>query len=131
MDEGRAQRGRIGEPIPERFEVADKRPRKEMKTEIDQAHFLIGAAMPGSGVNWRKSSTKTLGWSGEVSRSCSSGTPRWPPNHRLETHPTLLGRFFVRPWTDCVSNLRNLIDSCPCLMIGTSCNSLRLPFQRA
>jgi hypothetical protein len=22
-----------------------------MKTEIDQAHFLIGAAMPGSGVN--------------------------------------------------------------------------------
>jgi hypothetical protein len=38
-------------PIPDRFEKARKRPRKEMKTEIDQAHFLIGAAMPGSGVN--------------------------------------------------------------------------------
>ena len=33
------------------FESARKRPRKEMKTEIDQAHFLIGAALPGSGVN--------------------------------------------------------------------------------
>src|SRR5262249_32484678 len=33
------------------FEGARKRPRKEMKTEIDQAHFLIGAALPGSGVN--------------------------------------------------------------------------------
>ena len=38
-------------PIPDRFDKARKRPRKEMKTEIDQAHFLIGAAMPGSGVN--------------------------------------------------------------------------------
>jgi len=38
-------------PILERFQQARKRPRKEMKTEIDQAHFLIGAAMPGSGVN--------------------------------------------------------------------------------
>lgn len=38
-------------PIPEQFEKARRRPRKEMKTEIDQAHFLIGAAMPGSGVN--------------------------------------------------------------------------------
>lgn len=38
-------------PIRERFEQARARPRKEMKTEIDQAHFLIGAAMPGSGVN--------------------------------------------------------------------------------
>lgn len=38
-------------PIHERFDLARKRPRKEMKTEIDQAHFLIGAAMPGSGVN--------------------------------------------------------------------------------
>ena len=38
-------------PVQERFEVARKRPRKEMKTEIDQAHFLIGSAMPGSGVN--------------------------------------------------------------------------------
>jgi adenine-specific DNA methylase len=38
-------------PVQERFEKARQRPRKEMKTEIDQAHFLIGAAMPGSGVN--------------------------------------------------------------------------------
>ena len=38
-------------PVPERFAKARQRPRKEMKTEIDQAHFLIGAAMPGSGVN--------------------------------------------------------------------------------
>ncbi|MHB1423873.1 MAG: DUF1156 domain-containing protein [Gemmataceae bacterium] len=38
-------------PIHERFQAARQRPRKEMKTEIDQAHFLIGAALPGSGVN--------------------------------------------------------------------------------
>jgi hypothetical protein len=38
-------------PIQERFETTRLRPRKEMKTEIDQAHFLIGAALPGSGVN--------------------------------------------------------------------------------
>ena len=38
-------------PIKEQFEKARLRPRKEMKTEIDQAHFLIGAALPGSGVN--------------------------------------------------------------------------------
>jgi putative DNA methylase len=38
-------------PIPERFEMARQRPRKQMKTEIDQAHFLIGAALPDSGVN--------------------------------------------------------------------------------
>lgn len=38
-------------PIPQRFEESRKRPRKEMKTEIHQAHFLIGAAMPNSGVN--------------------------------------------------------------------------------
>src|SRR5262249_35758255 len=38
-------------PIQERFQAARQRPRKEMKTEIDQAHFLIGAALPGSGVN--------------------------------------------------------------------------------
>lgn len=38
-------------PILERFEQARQRPRKEMKSEIDQAEFLIGAAMPGSGVN--------------------------------------------------------------------------------
>ncbi len=38
-------------PIRDRFEAARKRPRKEMRTEIDQAHFLIGGAMPGSGVD--------------------------------------------------------------------------------
>lgn len=45
-------------PIRERFEQARKRPRKEMKTEIDQAHFLIGAAMPGSGMNVEAELTK-------------------------------------------------------------------------
>ncbi|MBT3279563.1 MAG: DUF1156 domain-containing protein [Phycisphaerales bacterium] len=38
-------------PIKEHFEKTRLRPRKEMKTEIDQAHFLIGAALPGSGLN--------------------------------------------------------------------------------
>jgi hypothetical protein len=38
-------------PIRQRFESFKRRPRKEMKTEIDQAHFLIGSAIPGSGVN--------------------------------------------------------------------------------
>ena len=65
-------------PIAERFELHRKRPRKEMKTEIDQAHFLIGAAMPNSGVNledelskdtWmlRKSVDSVLEWYGKVS----------------------------------------------------------------
>ena len=44
--------------IHERFEKARQRPRKEMKTEIDQAHFLIGAAMPGSGVNVEEELTR-------------------------------------------------------------------------
>lgn len=38
-------------PIKDRFEIARGRPRREMKTEIDQAHFLIGAALPESGLN--------------------------------------------------------------------------------
>ena len=38
-------------PIKEQFEKTRLRPRREMKTEIDQAHFLIGAALPGSGLN--------------------------------------------------------------------------------
>jgi putative DNA methylase len=38
-------------PISQRFQDFRRRPRKEMKTEIDQAHFLIGAARPDSGVN--------------------------------------------------------------------------------
>lgn len=37
--------------MAERFQKLKQRPRKEMKTEIDQAHFLIGAALPASGVN--------------------------------------------------------------------------------
>jgi hypothetical protein len=38
-------------PVQERFELARQRPRREMKTEVDRAHFLIGAALPGSRVN--------------------------------------------------------------------------------
>ena len=45
-------------PISERFEDCRKRPRKEMKTEIDQAHFLIGAATPDSGVNLEQELSK-------------------------------------------------------------------------
>jgi putative DNA methylase len=33
-------------PIYERFQKMVKRARREMKTELDQSHFLIGAAMP-------------------------------------------------------------------------------------
>ena len=45
-------------PIDVRFEHHRKRPRREMKTEIDQAHFLIGAAMPSSGINLEDELTK-------------------------------------------------------------------------
>lgn len=45
-------------PIFARFEVARQRPRKEMKTEIDQAHFLIGSAMPKSGVDLEQELSK-------------------------------------------------------------------------
>ena len=38
-------------PVRERFEICRQRPRKEMKTDIDQAYFLIGAALADSGVN--------------------------------------------------------------------------------
>jgi adenine-specific DNA methylase len=38
-------------PVRERFDAARRRPRKEMKTEIDQANFLIGAALSGGAVN--------------------------------------------------------------------------------
>jgi hypothetical protein len=40
-------------PIPERFQyfTAPGRNRKVLKTDLDQAHFLIGAATPGSGVD--------------------------------------------------------------------------------
>ncbi len=40
-------------PIEERFQYfkAPGRNRKVLKTDLDQAHFLIGAAMPGSGVD--------------------------------------------------------------------------------
>lgn len=45
-------------PITHRFEYFRQRPRKEMKTEIDQAHFLIGGAMPNSGVNLQQELSK-------------------------------------------------------------------------
>lgn len=45
-------------PIPQRFEWIRQRPRKEMKTEIDQAHFLIGGAMPNSGLNLEQELSK-------------------------------------------------------------------------
>lgn len=45
-------------PIKEQFEKTRNRPRKEMKTEIDQAHFLIGAALPNSGVSIEEQLTK-------------------------------------------------------------------------
>jgi putative DNA methylase len=65
-------------PISQRFQDFRKRPRKEMKTEIDQAHFLIGAAKPDSGVNleqelskdtWmvRRSVDAVLEWYGKMS----------------------------------------------------------------
>ncbi|MBI4291278.1 MAG: DUF1156 domain-containing protein [Betaproteobacteria bacterium] len=45
-------------PISHQFEHFRQRPRKEMKTEIDQAHFLIGGAMPNSGVNLQQELSK-------------------------------------------------------------------------
>ena len=37
-------------PVQIRFEQLRKRPRTQMKYDLDQAHFLIGAALPGSNV---------------------------------------------------------------------------------
>jgi len=55
----RQQNRRVEAVSPrERFEICRRRPRKEMKTEIDQAHFLIGGAMPGSGLDLEKELTK-------------------------------------------------------------------------
>lgn len=65
-------------PISQRFQEFRRRPRKEMKTEVDQAHFLIGAARPDSGVNleqelskdtWmvRRSVDAVLEWYGKMS----------------------------------------------------------------
>lgn len=45
-------------PILQRFETIRQRPRKEMKTEIDQAHFLIGSALPRSGINLEQELSK-------------------------------------------------------------------------
>ena len=45
-------------PIQQRFEYCRKRPRKEMKNEVDQAHFLIGGALPNSGVNLEQELSK-------------------------------------------------------------------------
>lgn len=41
-------------PIQSRFARFRERPRHEMKYDLDQAHFLVGAAIPGSGVNIRE-----------------------------------------------------------------------------
>lgn len=40
-------------PIETRFRELRKRSRSEMKTDLDQAHFLVGAAVPGSDVRIR------------------------------------------------------------------------------
>lgn len=72
-------------PIQRRFEEFRRRPRKEMKTEIDQAHFLIGAARPNSGVNleqelsrdtWmvRRSVDAVLEWYAKMSPDPEIGT---------------------------------------------------------
>lgn len=45
-------------PILQRFHSIRQRPRKEMKTEIDQAHFLIGSALPNSGINLEQELSK-------------------------------------------------------------------------
>jgi putative DNA methylase len=45
-------------PIQQRFQDFRKRPRTEMKTEINQAHFLIGAATPNSGVSLEQELSK-------------------------------------------------------------------------
>ena len=44
-------------PIKDRFEQCRKRPRKEMKTELDQAHFLIGGVLTGD-INLEEELTK-------------------------------------------------------------------------
>jgi hypothetical protein len=45
-------------PVRARFEHHRKRQRKEMRTEVDQAHFLMGGAMPNSGVNLEQELSK-------------------------------------------------------------------------
>lgn len=45
-------------PVVLRFERLKLRPRKEMKTEIDQAHFLMGGALPNSGINLEQELSK-------------------------------------------------------------------------
>ena len=70
-------------PIPQRFQDFRKRPRKEMKTEIDQAYFLIGAASPTAASMWNRSCRRTRGWSGEAWMPSWSGTPRCPQIQRF------------------------------------------------
>jgi putative DNA methylase len=66
-------------PVKERFTyfTANGRNRKVIKTDLDQAHFLIGAALPGSGIkveaelnniNFRikRSVDEILGWMAEI-----------------------------------------------------------------
>ncbi|OCQ93483.1 hypothetical protein BCD64_00880 [Nostoc sp. MBR 210] len=65
-------------PIEERFEyfTAPGRNRKVIKTDLDQTHFLIGAAIPGSGIkiddelnrktlSWKRSTDALLQWYAE------------------------------------------------------------------
>ena len=46
-------------PIQTRFSKLKQRRRDEMKTDLDQAHFLIGAAVPNSGTTIRDELTRT------------------------------------------------------------------------
>jgi putative DNA methylase len=45
-------------PVAMRFEYHRRRQRREMKNEIDQAHFLMGGAMANSGVNLEQELSK-------------------------------------------------------------------------
>ena len=95
----------------QRFTEFRMRPRREMKTEIDQAHFLIGAAMPNSGVNleqelskdsWmvRRSVDAVLEWYGKAS---------FDPAIRSAA---LLARTILRQTcTNCASNRQKSSDS--------------------
>ena len=74
-------------PIKEQFDKTRLRPRKEMKTEIDQAHFLIGAALPGSGVNIEEELSRNTWAVRRSARLCCNGTPRPPWSRRSKARP--------------------------------------------
>jgi putative DNA methylase len=69
-------------PIQRRFEYSRQRPRKEMKTEIDQAHFLIGGAIPNSGVNLEQELAKDT-W---MVRRSVDGVLEWYARMAPEPH---------------------------------------------